>query len=152
MRFIAGHQRRGKRWTPEQHERFRETATGHEVTPQTRRKISQNHKAKGVRPSIEACIKGILNQGTGADHPSWKGGITLANGRKCIYRPGHPRAHRSGYVYEHILVAEEALGRPILPTEVVHHIDRDKANNAPENLMVLPSQAEHMRLHKIEGY
>lgn len=40
------------------------------------------------------------------------------------------------------------LGRPLERGEVVHHIDRNKRNNEPENLMVFPSQAHHAAWHK----
>ena len=50
--------------------------------------------------------------------------------------------------HEHRIVAERMLGRPLLPGEVVHHIDRDKRNNDPSNLMVFPSQAAHAKWHK----
>lgn len=43
----------------------------------------------------------------------------------------------------HRVVAEQLLGRPLLPTEVVHHRDGDGQNNAPENLVVLSSQRQH---------
>lgn len=46
----------------------------------------------------------------------------------------------------HRLVAELQLGRPLQPGEVVHHRDGDKMNNAPENLLVLSSAAEHSAL------
>ncbi|MPY68221.1 HNH endonuclease [Deinococcus sp. SDU3-2] len=45
-------------------------------------------------------------------------------------------------------VAAELLGRPLLPGEVVHHIDGDSLNNAPENLLVLPSQRHHASLEQ----
>ena len=48
--------------------------------------------------------------------------------------------------HEHRLVAEQMLGRPLEPGEIVHHIDHDKRNNDPANLQVM-TQAEHMRLH-----
>lgn len=51
--------------------------------------------------------------------------------------------------HEHRVVAEQILGRKLLPGEVVHHIDRNQRNNAPENLMIFPSQAEHARWHKL---
>lgn len=52
----------------------------------------------------------------------------------------------------HRAVAEEILGRALLPGEVVHHIDGDKRNNTPENLMIFPSQAEHARWHMLQRY
>jgi hypothetical protein len=59
--------------------------------------------------------------------------------------PGHHRAH-SGYVFEHILVAEATLGRPITRKEEVHHINSVKTDNRPENLQVLTASA-HAKLH-----
>lgn len=49
--------------------------------------------------------------------------------------------------HEHRIVAEQMLGRPLKPGEVVHHIDENKRNNSPENLMVFASQKEHAAYH-----
>lgn len=52
--------------------------------------------------------------------------------------------------HEHRVVMEQKLGRPLLPGEIVHHIDHDKKNNHPDNLMVM-TQSEHARLHSTKN-
>jgi hypothetical protein len=49
--------------------------------------------------------------------------------------------------HEHRTIAEKKIGRALVPGEIVHHDDDNKRNNDPENLMVLPNQAAHARLH-----
>jgi hypothetical protein len=50
-------------------------------------------------------------------------------------------------VYEHILVAERALGRPIERHELVHHINCVKNDNNPDNLFVCADNTEHLKIH-----
>ena len=49
--------------------------------------------------------------------------------------------------HTHKVVAEKILGRPLKPGEVVHHINKDKRDNRPENLMIFASQSEHAKWH-----
>jgi hypothetical protein len=48
--------------------------------------------------------------------------------------------------HTHRIVAEQMLGRSLKKDEIVHHIDGNKRNNNPSNLMVM-TQSEHCRLH-----
>lgn len=59
----------------------------------------------------------------------------------------HHRAGRHGTVFEHILVAEQKIGRPIERHERVHHINCIKDDNRPENLFVCADDREHFLIH-----
>jgi hypothetical protein len=50
-------------------------------------------------------------------------------------------------VGQHVLVAERAIGKRLPKGAIVHHIDGNKSNNAPSNLVICPSHAYHMLIH-----
>ena len=69
------------------------------------------------------------------------------NGYIAYYLPKHHLANKSGKVYEHMIVAEQMLGRKLKPEEVVHHNDRNRKNNSFDNLMVFKTNSDHSAYH-----
>lgn len=62
--------------------------------------------------------------------------------------PDHPFCRKDGLVYEHRLVAELKLGRYLKPEESVHHINKNRFDNSPDNLMVFATRSDHSAYHK----
>lgn len=52
-------------------------------------------------------------------------------------------ARSDGYVMEHRLVVATALGRPLLRTECVHHINHDPLDNRLANLELFACNRDH---------
>ena len=73
----------------------------------------------------------------------------MNNGYIEVLMPDHPYARKNGTILQHRLVAEKKLGRYLKKTEVVHHLDENRANNVPENLVVFRTNSDHARFHKI---
>ncbi len=63
-------------------------------------------------------------------------GMWVDDGYVMTMRKGHPNARPDGAIALHRLVMSEALGRPLLPGETVHHIDTDRSNNTLGNLQL----------------
>lgn len=75
----------------------------------------------------------------------WRDGYIM------LYRPEHPSSRKVppdyGYILEHRMVMEEVIGRKLFPTEVIHHIDGNKANNKPSNLILCKNNCVHNQIH-----
>lgn len=118
--------------------------------PQTVYSWLQDHNVKirkhTHKPHTQATLDKIGKKQKGELNHQWKGGrITTAQGYVRILKPDHPYANSSGYVLEHRLVMEEVLGRYLDPNEVVHHKDKNRSNNLPDNLEVFGGKVTHER-------
>jgi len=90
----------------------------------------------------------------GEANASFKGDTKISTyGYILKYKPEHKRANHAGYVWEHLLIMEEHIGRPLAyygvqhkSNEICHHIDRNKQNNKIENLQLM-TLGEHSALH-----
>ncbi len=110
----------------------------HDLTTQQYREmgyetLSLNRRNQLVQQMQIAEIK----RNYGADHPNFKGGHISGSGYKVISRLGHSN------LYEHRVIAEQMVGRPLLPNEVVHHKDGNRLNNNPDNLQVMTVSAHN---------
>ena len=101
------------------------------------------HKGNAARKEAKGA-KGHRNA-------AWKGGVTYRRRRgnyvsvKYVRCPEHLRqmARADGYVMEHRKVMAEWVGRLLLRSECVHHIDHDPLNNARTNLELWPDNRSH---------
>lgn len=118
---------------------------GNVIIPKSRG-MNRIDRAEKRKFCTNRCRKGPL-------HSNWNGGrfkidkgyikVSLGNGRSQ---------------YEHILIAEKALGRKLRKGEVVHHIDGVKDNNANSNLFICTNEyhrwlhGEMSRLYALEKF
>jgi len=85
----------------------------------------------------------------GSNNPAWNGGRSSHHqGYALVMKPDHPRASSNGYVLEHILVGEQALGRFLPPQAVVHHVNEQRSENRNSNLVICEDDTYHKLLHK----
>ncbi len=91
---------------------------------------------KGRKYCSQKC-HGLASRGSA--NRNWKGG-------KSIAQHGYIVINKTK-TYEHILIAEKALGKPLPPKAVVHHWDENPQNNEPSNLVICEDQRYHFLLH-----
>ncbi len=94
-----------------------------------------------VRTLVELGVHKKPPRRSGETHHSWQGGrIVSKDGyvRVRVTDADRPLADvtRSGYVLEHRLVMARLLGRRLLKSETVHHIDNNRQYNEPGNLQL----------------
>ena len=78
-------------------------------------------------------------------NPAWKGGrIKDYDGYILLKIPDHPLCNSLGYILEHRLIMEKALGRYLTKKEVVHHKNGKKDDNRIENLLLFSDNGYHL--------
>lgn len=70
-----------------------------------------------------------------------------ATGYVFIKVDGHPRADYHGLVFEHIVIAEKALGRFIAEPNCIHHFNYKRGDNRNHNLVICEDAKYHKLLH-----
>lgn len=90
------------------------------------------------------CSARCRNALTSRESAERRGDLQRGRGEGRTYRKLRGR-------HEHRVLAERKLGRALRSGEIVHHRDEDRRNNAESNLEILPSQAEHARLHSTKN-
>ena len=110
-------------------------------------------KAKGIECSVVGCDKECKSNGLCANHYQ----LMRVFGRtETIYRKrGSGHITSDGYllrwvdgkfILDHRLVMQKNLGRELLETEHIHHLNGDRMDNRVENLQIV-TNSEHHAIH-----
>jgi hypothetical protein len=133
-RFTRGHKGywKGRKFTDSHKESISKALDGHIVSDETKVKIGSSNKISQI-----------------GNRNNFKGGRTIdGDGYVKVYMPKHPNSNNC-YVLEHRLIMEKVLGRSLSRKEVVHHINGNKKDNRPENLVVFDNQSDHKKFEKL---
>ena len=131
----------GKIVSLETREKIRQFHLGKSLSLMTRKKISDAHKRSGHQPPSTKCvhpssetIEKIRQALLGEKHPNWQGGISFApyptGWVEVLKESIRTRDHHSCQLCD---VKQEKLLKKL----DVHHIDYDKKNLDPKNLISL---------------
>jgi len=127
---------------------------GHDLVGPTKRLLSDQQIEEARRRYKKGATSREIARGFGVSHGTvlrvLRGSVDLRRGKptmeKTITSSGYvsvrideddpmaPMRRKYGRVLEHRLVVAREIGRPLLPTETVHHRNGNRQDNRPENL------------------
>lgn len=111
--------------------------------PEVRMKMSLARLGKPLSDSA----KKKLSEMTGSRNANYRGGMTLSNGY-LYFTASTSNGEHAGKAL-HAVIAEWLYERKPLQGEHVHHIDGNKLNNHPENIVIM-SDSDHGKIHAVE--
>jgi hypothetical protein len=110
---------------------------------------SQTKKGNTGQTTCRSCIMKKQERLTGNQSRRWSGGEKVnKSGRVSVYHSSSDG--KTKYVHRAVKVFESHYGRPVNKGELVHHIDGDPSNDAPENLTVLGVSKHHVAHRELE--
>jgi hypothetical protein len=81
---------------------------------------------------------------SGEKHPNWKRGYWISKDGYKYYESVYTKGKK---ITEHRMIMEKYLGRKLLNTEIIHHINGDVIDNSIDNLMIC-TRAKHINIHR----
>lgn len=98
--------------------------------------------------SLSESAKDKLRTRTGSKNHNWRNGLTIT-GSGYLQFTNSPANGEHKNKLLHMIICEHKYNRPLKSGEHVHHIDGNKLNNHPDNLIIL-SASDHAKLHAEE--
>lgn len=125
--------------------------------------VKMRTRIEGIR--LRGDVLGLQSRGhTRTMTPEWRANISAARRSWAEKHAIGTRVTSKGYVeytrgehkgrLVHVVMMETRLGRPLLPDEIVHHVDEDRQNNSWDNLCLMTKAAHsrhHRRLQRLTG-